>query len=91
MDKDEINNRNNSPAPGKNIPEHPTINKVVKFLEKNPLGMTMPEMAGGPRQIKKLRTLRPMLTQAIKQGLVMPVSQRAGRTVYRLVKYLGNR
>lgn len=66
-------------------------NKVVKFLEKNPLGMTLQEMAGGSRQIKKLRILRPMLAQAIKQGLVMPVSQRAGRTVYRLVKDLTNR
>jgi len=66
-------------------------NKVVKFLEKNPLGMTLQEMAGGPRQIRKLRILRPMLAQAIKQGLVMPVSQRAGRTVYRLVKHLSNR
>ena len=66
-------------------------NKVVKFLEKNPLGMTMQEMAGGSRQIKKLRILRPMLVQAIRQGLVMPVSQRAGRTVYRLVKHLTNR
>ncbi len=66
-------------------------NKVIKFLEQNPLGMTMQEMAGGSRQIKKLRILRPMLMQAIKQGLVMPVSQRAGRTVYRLVKHLTNR
>jgi len=66
-------------------------NKVVKFLEKHPLGMTLQEMAGGSRQIKKLRILRPMLAQAIKEGLVMPVSQRAGRTVYRLVRHLSNR
>lgn len=66
-------------------------NRVVKFLEKNPLGMTLPEMAGGPRQLKKLRGLRPLLTEAIRDGLVMPVSQRAGQTVYRLVKHLGHR
>ena len=61
------------------------------FLEKNPLGMTLQEMSGGTRQIKKLRILRPMLAQAIEEGRVMPVSQRAGRTVYRLVKHLTNR
>jgi hypothetical protein len=66
-------------------------NKVVRLLEKNPLGMTLPEMAGGPRQVKKIRALRPMLTEAIREGLVMPVSQRAGNTVYRLVKFLGPR
>lgn len=66
-------------------------NKVVRLLEKNPLGMTLPEMAGGPRQLKKIKTLRPLLTEAIRDGLVMPVSQRAGSTVYRLVKYLGPR
>lgn len=66
-------------------------NKVVKLLDKNPLGMTLPEMAGGTRQLKKIRTLRPMLAQAIKEGLVMPTSQRAGHTVYRLVKHLGRR
>lgn len=66
-------------------------NRVVKFLEKNPLGMTLPEMAGGPRQLKKIRGLRPLLTEAIRDGLVMPVSQRAGQTVYRLVKHLGHR
>jgi hypothetical protein len=66
-------------------------NKVVKLLEKNPLGMTLPEMAGGPRQLKKLRSLRPLLAEAIKSGMVMPISQRAGHTVYRLVKYLGHR
>ncbi len=66
-------------------------NKVVKLLEKNPLGMTLPEMAGGTRQLKKIRTLRPMLAQAIKEGLVMPISQRAGHTVYRHVKHLGRR
>jgi hypothetical protein len=66
-------------------------NKVVKLLEKNPLGMTLPEMAGGPRQLKKMRLLRPLLADAIRGGLVMPISQRAGHTVYRLVKYLGHR
>lgn len=66
-------------------------NKVVKLLEKNPLGMTLPEMAGGTRQLKRIRTLRPILAEAIRLGLVMPVSQRAGHTVYRLVKHLGNR
>jgi len=69
----------------------PAENKVVKLLEKNPLGMTLPEMAGGPRQLKKLRTLRPLLAEAIRDGLVMPISQRAGHTVYRLVKHLGHR
>ncbi|HEY9870516.1 MAG TPA: hypothetical protein V6D08_15230 [Candidatus Obscuribacterales bacterium] len=69
----------------------PAENRVVKLLEKNPLGMTLPEMAGGPRQLKRMRTLRPILAEAIKLGLVMPVSQRAGHTVYRLVKYLGPR
>ena len=66
-------------------------NKVVRLLEKNPLGMTLPEMAGGPRQMKKIKTLRPLLAEAIRGGLVMPVSQRAGNTVYRLVKNLGPR
>lgn len=66
-------------------------NKVVRLLEKNPLGMTLPEMAGGPRQTKKIKLLRPQLAEAIRGGLVMPVSQRAGNTVYRLVKYLGPR
>ncbi len=66
-------------------------NKVVKLLEKNPLGMTLPEMAGGTRQLKKIRTLRPMLNEAIQSGQVMPISQRAGHTVYRLVKNLGPR
>lgn len=68
-----------------------TENKVVRLLEKNPLGMTLPEMAGGPRQVKKIRLLRPLLAEAIRSGLVMPVSQRAGNTVYRLVKFLGPR
>lgn len=66
-------------------------NKIIRLLEKNPLGMTLPEMAGGPRQVKKIKTLRPMLADAIRLGMVMPVSQRAGSTVYRLVKYLGPR
>lgn len=69
----------------------PDSNKVLRLLEKNPLGMTLPEMAGGPRQVKKIKLLRPMLAEAIRSGLVMPVSQRAGNTVYRLVKFLGPR
>lgn len=69
----------------------PPENRVLKLLDKNPLGMTLPEMAGGPRQLKKIKTLRPMLAEAIRLGLVMPVSQRAGSTVYKLVKNLGNR
>jgi hypothetical protein len=79
------------PSPAKPVDKGPADNKVVKLLEKNPLGMTLPEMAGGIRQLKKIRTLRPVLGEAIKSGLVMPVSQRAGHTVYRLVKYLGPR
>ena len=75
----------------KSADQKPAENRVVKLLEKNQLGMTLPEMAGGPRQLKKIRTLRPLLAEAIKSGLVMPVSQRAGHTVYRLVKYLGPR
>lgn len=71
--------------------EKPPENKIVKLLERNPLGMTLPEMAGGPRQLKKMRMLRPLLAEAIKSGQVMPVSQRAGHTVYRLVKFLGPR
>jgi hypothetical protein len=69
----------------------PQDNKVVKLLDKNPLGMTLPEMAGGPRQIKRIKTMRPILAEAIRAGLVMPVSQRAGHTVYRLVKHIANR
>jgi hypothetical protein len=69
----------------------PQDNKIVKLLEKNQLGMTLPEMAGGPRQLKKIRLLRPLLAEAIRSGMVMPVSQRAGHTVYRLVKHLGPR
>lgn len=69
----------------------PRSNLVVKLLEKNPLGMTLPEMAGGVRKQKRIRTLRPMLADAIKQGLIMPVSQRAGHTVYKLVKNMGAR
>jgi hypothetical protein len=69
----------------------PEANKVVKLLDKNPLGMTLPEMAGGPRQIKRIKTMRPQLAEAIRAGLVMPVSQRAGHTVYRLVKHIANR
>jgi hypothetical protein len=78
-------------AAPKNVEAKPAENKVVKLLEKNHLGMTLPEMAGGPRQLKRIRTLRPILAEAIKIGLVMPVSQRAGHTVYRLVKNLGPR
>ncbi|MBX9949269.1 MAG: hypothetical protein K2Y39_08900 [Candidatus Obscuribacterales bacterium] len=66
-------------------------NKVVKLLEKNPLGMTLPEMAGGTRQLKKIRMLRPQLAEALNSGLVMPISQRAGHTVYKLVKHMGPR
>jgi hypothetical protein len=80
----------NKPA-AKPAQEKVLENKVVKLLERNPLGMTLPEMAGGPRQLKKIRLLRPLLNDAIKSGAVMPVSQRAGHTVYRLVKYLGRR
>ena len=69
----------------------PAENKVVRLLEKNPLGMTLPEMAGGPRQIKRIKTLRPILADAIRLGLIMPVSQRAGHTVYKLVKNMGPR
>ena len=69
----------------------PQENRVVKLLDKNPLGMTLPEMAGGTRQIKRIKTMRPQLAEAIRSGLVMPVSQRAGHTVYRLVKHIANR
>jgi hypothetical protein len=79
------------PAPKTGAEKRQGENKVVKLLEKNPLGMTLPEMAGGPRQLKKIRTLRPLLAEAIRNGMVMPISQRAGHTVYRLVKYLGHR
>jgi hypothetical protein len=75
----------------KTKPDKVPENKVLRLLEKNPLGMTLPEMAGGPRQVKKIKTLRPMLAEAIRLGLVMPISQRAGSTVYRLVKNLGPR
>jgi hypothetical protein len=78
-------------APKPPSEKNPADNKVVKLLDKNPLGMTLPEMAGGVRQMKKIRLLRPILGEAIRSGLVMPVSQRAGHTVYRLVKYLGPR
>ncbi len=80
-----------APAPVKTSEPRPAENKVVKLLEKNPLGMTLPEMAGGTRQLKRIKTLRPVLAEAIRNGLVMPVSQRAGHTVYRLVKFLSNR
>lgn len=67
--------------------EKPPENRVVRLLEKNPLGMTLPEMAGGPRQVKKMKTLRPLLAEAIRGGLVMPVSMRANNVVYQLVKH----
>jgi hypothetical protein len=80
------------PGSSKSTSENkPAENRVVKLLEKNPLGMTIPEMAGGPRQLKKIRTLRVQLDEAIKMGLVLPVSQRAGYNVYRLVKNLRGR
>lgn len=63
-------------------------NKVVKLLEKNTLGMTLPEMAGGIRKQKRIKQLRPILAEAIKKGIVMPVSQRSGHTVYKLVRNL---
>ncbi len=71
--------------------DKPAENKVVKLLDKNPVGMTLPEMAGGPRQLKRIKTLRPQLAEAIRAGLIMPVSQRAGHTVYRLVRHIVNR
>jgi hypothetical protein len=71
--------------------DKPAENKVVKLLDKNPVGMTLPEMAGGPRQLKRIKTLRPQLAEAIRAGLIMPVSQRAGHTVYRLVRHIANR
>lgn len=74
-----------------NAEDKPRTNLVVKLLEKNPLGMTLPEMAGGVRKQKRIKTLRPMLAQAIKEGQIMPVSQRAGHTVYKLVKNIGPR
>lgn len=68
--------------------EKPPENRVLRLLEKHPLGLTLAEMAGGPRQVKKMKTLRPMLAEAIRQGLVMPVSQRSGgNNVYQLVKF----
>lgn len=75
----------------RNEADKPRTNLVVKLLEKNPLGMTLPEMAGGVRKQKRIKTLRPMLMQAIKEGLIMPISQRAGHTVYKLVKNMGAR
>jgi hypothetical protein len=85
--------RGRPPGPAKPVQpaDKSQENKVVKLLDKNPLGMTLPEMAGGPRQLKRIRTLRPILGEAIRSGLVMPVSQRAGHTVYRLVKHMGHR
>jgi len=63
-------------------------NKVVKLLEKNPLGMTLPEMAGGIRKQKRIKQLRPVLAEALKKGLIMPISQRSGHTVYKLLRNL---
>lgn len=77
-------------AAQKNVKPLSTDNKVLKILEKNPLGMTLPEMAGGTRKQSRIKLLRPMLAQAIKEGLVMPVSQRAGHTVYKLVKNISH-
>src|ERR1700678_2112016 len=77
--------------PAKPVSEKSPENKVVKLLERNPLGMTLPEMAGGTRQLKKIRTLRPQLAEAIKIGLIIATPQRAGHTVYRLVNNLGPR
>jgi transposase len=76
---------------GSGAPAKLAENKIVRLLEKNPLGMTLPEMAGGVRQIKRIKTLRPLLADAIRTGLIMPVSQRAGHTVYKLVKNMGPR
>jgi hypothetical protein len=79
--------RGRPPVARKPVVKPPSAeNKVVRLLEKNPLGMTLPEMAGGPRQLKRIKTLRPILAEAIRLGLIMPVSQRAGHTVYKLVK-----
>lgn len=89
LEQSEAEKKPSAPKPA--AAKNPADNKVVKLLDKNPLGMTLPEMAGGVRQMKKIRILRPILGEAIKSGLVMPVSQRAGHTVYRLVKYLGPR
>ena len=95
LDENEIKEVETSPSAKKTRGAKPAKvaidNKVVKLLEKNPLGMTLPEMAGGTRQQKKIKPLRPQLSQAIKDGLVMPISQRAGHTVYRLVKHLSGR
>lgn len=91
MSEIEANGHSQKPAPKPPAEKAQGENKVVKLLEKNPLGMTLPEMAGGPRQLKKIRNLRPLLAEAIRVGVVMPISQRAGHTVYRLVKYLGHR
>ena len=92
MSEAEESKSESQPEPGK-LPavKNPADNRVVKMLDKNPLGMTLPEMAGGTRQLKKIRTLRPILAEAIRSGLVMPVSQRAGHTVYRMVKYISRR
>jgi len=75
----------------RNRNERAHTSKVVRLLELNPLGMTLPEMAGGPGQVKRIKTLRPLLAEAVRLGIIMPVSQRAGHTVYRLVKNLGPR
>lgn len=90
----QVKRRGRPPGPAKPASEggqKPQDSKIVKLLEKNPLGMTLPEMAGGTRQIKRIKTLRPLLAEAIHAGLVMPVSQRAGHTVYKLVKNMGPR
>ncbi len=52
--------------------------------------MTLPEMAGGtPAAGKKIRTLRPMLNEAIQSGQVHAHQPEKPDTVYRLVKNLG--
>lgn len=91
-DKDSTKQRSSSVSrANKNDAKTKNPNLVVKLLEKHPLGMTLPEMAGGTRKLKRIKVLRPMLTEAIKEGLVMPISQRAGHTVYKLVKHMGSR
>jgi hypothetical protein len=78
---------NKSRAKGRTIrKEEAQDNRIVRLLEKNPLGMTLAEMAGGAGQLKKIKTLRPLLAEALRLGIIMPVSKRGGACVYRLVK-----
>ncbi len=79
------------PKRGRPPVARPVGSAASQATDKNPVGMTLPEMAGGPRQLKRIRTLRPQLAEAIRAGLIMPVSQRAGHTVYRLVRHIANR